>query len=206
MNLYNDKILPRCMAWAMGLQVFRAQRERCLQGLSGRVLEIGFGAGHNLPFYPAQVEELLALEPSELSRALAKKRIAKALMPVTFVGLDGAQIPLDTASVDGIACTWTLCTIPRVEAALSEMRRVLKPGGVLHFVEHGLSEGARTARWQTRLNPLQRTLFGGCHLDRRVDALVETQFELERMERFALRGPKVLTSIYLGVARPRPRT
>lgn len=203
MGLYNDRILPRCMAWAMGRSIFQEHRARCLEGLSGRVLEIGFGAGHNLAFYPEGVDEVLALEPSSLARSLSKPLVTTARMPVSFVGLDGAQIPLDTHSVDGIASTWTLCTIPRIEEALDEMRRVLKPGGTLHFIEHGRSESAGVARWQNRLNPLQRTLAGGCNLNRAIDQLVESRFTMERLERFELRGPRVLTSTYLGVARPR---
>lgn len=203
MGLYNDQILPRCLAWAMGRNAFQKHRARCLTGLSGRVLEIGFGAGHNLAFYPDDVTEVMALEPSELARRISMERVERAPMPVSFVGLDGAQIPLDANSVDGIACTWTLCTIPEVERALDEMRRVLKPGGCLHFVEHGRSELGPVARWQDRLNPIQRRLAGGCNLNRQIDDLVESRFDMLSLDRFNMSGPRVLTSTYLGVAQVR---
>ncbi len=203
MAFYDDQILPRCLAWAMGRKAFGRHRSRCLEGLSGRVLEVGFGSGHNLPHYPDSVTEVLALEPSELARKLAKSRVDAAPMPISFVGLDGAQIPVDADSVDGIACSWTLCTIPRVDQALDEMARILKPGGALHFIEHGRSEHVGVARWQDRLNPLQKALAGGCHLNRKIDELVESRFEIERQERFLMRGPQVLTTTYMGVARPR---
>jgi ubiquinone/menaquinone biosynthesis C-methylase UbiE len=202
-GLYEDQILPRCLAWGMGLRPFQRQRARCLAGLTGRVLEVGFGAGHNVQFYPAEVTELLALEPSLLARKLSKSRVDAAPMPVSFVGLDGAQIPLEDSSVDGIACSWTLCTIPDVEGALDEMRRVLRPEGTLHFIEHGRSEHQGVARWQDRLNPLQRAVVGGCNLNRQIDQLIESRFTMQSLERFEMRGPRVMTSTYLGVAKPR---
>lgn len=203
LGLYNDQILPRLLAWGMGRRFFSDHRARCLEGLSGRILEIGFGAGHNLKYYPAEVTEVLALEPSQLARKLSKHRVGTAAMPVSFVGLDGADIPLEDESVDGIACTWTLCTIPDVERALDEMCRVLKPGGAFHFIEHGRSEHEHVARWQDRLNPLQKRVAGGCNLNRRIDSLVESRFHLQRMERFVLGRPQVLTSHYLGIGHPR---
>ena len=124
-------------------------------------------------------------------------------MDVIFVGLDGAQIPLEDSSVDGIACTWTLCTIPRVGQALEEMARVLRPGGRLHFIEHGASQDPRVLRQQDRWNPVQKALAGGCHLNRAIDRLVASQFEVVSLERFDLPGPRFLTTSYLGRAIPR---
>lgn len=203
MGLYNDQIFPRCLTWVMGRSLFARHRASCLEGLTGRVLEIGFGAGHNLEFYPSSVSEILALEPSSLARKFAQSRVQAAPMPVSFVGLDGAQIPLENDSVDGIACTWTLCTIPQVEQALDEMRRVLKPSGTLHFIEHGKSDHPGVARWQNRLNPIQRKLAGGCNLNRPIDQLVESRFVMQHLQRFEMGFPQVLTTTYQGIARPR---
>lgn len=203
LGFYDDQILPRCLHWAMGRRAFAKHRSRCLHGLSGRVLEVGFGSGHNLAHFPDGVTEVLALEPSELARKLARSRVEAAPMPVSHVDLDGARIPLDANSVDGIACSWTLCTIPDVDRALAEMVRVLKPEGALHFIEHGRSEQPGVARWQDRLNPIQKAVAGGCHLNRPIDQLVQGHFEMETLDRFHMRGPRILTTTYMGVARPR---
>ena len=203
MGFYSDQILPRMVALAMGGKGFREQRLATLTGVRGRVLELGFGSGHNLAFYPEGVTEVLALEPALLNRRLAAKRIAASPLPVEWVGLRGEEIPLDTNSVDCVASTWTMCTIPNLAAALRETRRVLAPGGKLHFVEHGLSADPGVARWQRRLNPMQKMWAGGCHLDRKIDELIlEAGFEIEKLENFYMRGPKVATYLYRGVARP----
>lgn len=201
MGLYGNQILPRAVALAMGGSGFREQRSVALAGVHGRVLELGFGSGHNLAFYPEGVTEVLALEPALLNRKLAAKRIAASSIPVEWVGLRGEEIPLDAASVDCVASTWTMCTIPDLAAALREVHRVLKPGGKLHFIEHGLSEDPGVARWQRRLNPIQKIWAGGCHLDRKIDeAILEAGFEIEQLENFYMHGPKVATYLYRGVA------
>ena len=122
-------------------------------------------------------------------------------MPIEYVGLDGEHLPLDDASVDHVLSTWTLCTIPDVGAALAEVRRVLRPGGALHFVEHGRSPDAAVARWQERLDPLQRRLVGGCHLTRPIDELIRASgLEMTQLRNHYLRGPKVFGYLYIGAA------
>jgi SAM-dependent methyltransferase len=203
MGLYGDHILPRAVALAMGGKGFREQRLAALAGVRGRVLELGFGSGHNLAFYPEGVTEVLALEPALLNRKLAAKRIAASSLPVQWVGLRGEEIPLDANSVDSVASTWTMCTIPNLAATLKETRRVLAPSGKLHFIEHGLSADPGVARWQRRLNPIQKIWAGGCHLDRKIDeAILGAGFEIEKLENFHMHGPKVATYLYRGVARP----
>ena len=136
-----------------------------------------------------------------MGRKLAAERVAASGVPVEYVGLDGEQLPLDDASVDHVLTTWTLCTIPDVERALAEMRRVLRPGGALHFVEHGRAPDPGVARWQERLNPLQRKVFGGCHLNRRIDALIRgAGLDVTRLENHYLKGPKPFGYMYVGVA------
>ncbi len=170
------------------------------------VVEIWFDVGSGQPFASAamlsSVDELVALEPSDVARKLAGKRVAAAPFPVEFAGLDGAQVPLDAASVDTVVSTWTLCTIPDRAAALAEVARVLKPGGRLLFLEHGLSDDERTARWQRRLNGLQMRLFGGCRLDVPIDEVVEqSALHVESIEEFTMGGgPKVSCYLYRGVA------
>lgn len=202
MGLYRDHVLPRWVDRIMGAEELRVRRPRCLAGVRGRVLEIGFGSGHNLPFYPPEVNELLALEPSPLSRKLAAKRVAAASFPVTFLGCAAEHIPLEDASMDFVVSTCTLCTIPDVAAALREVRRVLEPGGRLHFLEHGRAPQARLARWQNRLNPIQKLLAGGCHLNRPIDELLQAAgFALDVLEHeFLPKAPRVAGYLYAGRA------
>ena len=204
MGIYAEQVLPRCLDVVMGLGTFRSLRQHATEGLAGRVLELGFGSGLNLEWYPKEVVEVLALEPSAVAQRLARRRLERAPIPVRFVGLSGEHLPLPDGSVDAVLSTWTLCTIPGLERALAEVRRVLRPGGALHFLEHGLARDEPTRAWQRRLTPLQRKLVGGCHLDRPIGELVaRSGLEIEQMEEFPRPGPKVLAWYYAGRARKR---
>jgi ubiquinone/menaquinone biosynthesis C-methylase UbiE len=201
MGIWADRILPRLVDRAMRGPEFSRLRERAAHGLGGVVLEIGFGSGLNLPHYPAGVERIMAVDPAMLGRDLAAERLEKCPIPVEFVGLDGASLPVEDASVDAVLSTWTLCTIPDVESALSEIRRVLKPGAAFHFVEHGLSPDAGVARWQHRLNGVQMALAGGCHIDRPIDSLVTgAGFKIDALENFYAKGPRTHAYMYGGRA------
>ncbi len=202
MNFYEREVLPRLIDVVLGNREFAGYRTRASAGLEGEVLEIGFGSGTNVPFYPATVSRVVAVDPAEVGRKLAAQRLARSPVPVEFVGLDGEDLPLDDASVDHVLSTWTLCSIPDVEQALAEVRRVLKPGGTLHFCEHGASPEPKVRRWQERLTPIQRRLFGGCHLDRAIDELVAgSGLALESLDTSYQRGPKVMGYMYEGTAR-----
>jgi ubiquinone/menaquinone biosynthesis C-methylase UbiE len=204
MGFYEDRVLPRCVDVVLGGKQFRRVRSRVAAGLSGEVLEVGFGSGPNVPYYPDAVARVRAIDPATQGRKLARKRLAASRVPVEFVGLDGQDLPLDDASVDHVLTTWTLCTIPDVERALAEVRRVLRPGGVLHFAEHGRSPDAKVARWQDRLTPIQRRVAGGCHLNRPIAELVaHSGLELTHVENYALPGPKAFGYMYEGVATKR---
>jgi len=201
-GFYDDQILPRFIDVALGNKRIGKLRERALESLSGTVVEIGFGSGTNVPHYPAAVERVYAVDPALVGRKLAAKRLAASHVPVEFVGLDGAVIPLDDASVDNALSTWTLCTIPDVDAALRELRRVLRPGGQLVFLEHGLSDDPKLARRQHRFNPIQKRIAGGCNIDRDHRALIAAAgFDLERVENFTISGPKMMGYMYAGTAR-----
>lgn len=203
MGFYQDQIVPRFVNVALGLREFDPLRERVAAGLEGRVLEVGFGSGLNVPHYPTEVTSVVAADPSTVGRQLAAKRIAQSPIPIDFVGLDGQQIPLPEDSVDHVLTTWTLCTIPDARAALGEIRRVLRPGGTFHFLEHGLSPDPKVARWQDRLTPLQRRLAAGCHLNRPIGELVDHDgFEVTYLDTYYVTGPKVFGYMFEGAATP----
>jgi SAM-dependent methyltransferase len=203
MGLYSEHVLPRMVNVGCGLKSADPLRRRVCSGVAGSVLEIGFGSGHNVPFYPAAVTQVDAVEPSDVGWKLAGKRLEKTRVPVRRSGLDGQSLPFPDASHDAALSTWTLCSIPDVAAALREVRRVLKPGGTLHFLEHGLAPDESVRRWQRRLEPVQRRVFGGCHLTRRVvDLLTDAGFTITELDVFYEDGtPKVLGAQSLGIAR-----
>jgi ubiquinone/menaquinone biosynthesis C-methylase UbiE len=201
MSWYRDQVLPRCTNILLGGRELTPVRRRVAADLAGQVLEIGFGSGLNVPHYPAAVTLVQAVDPATVGRKLAARRLAASQVPVEFIGLDGQTLPLEPASVDHVLVTWTMCTIPDVDSALREMHRVLRAGGQVHFVEHGRSPDPGVARWQDRLTPLQRRLFGGCHLNRPIDRLLSRAgFSVTRMDNYYLAGLKPLGYSYEGVA------
>lgn len=201
-GLYAEHVLPRILHFAMARRLFEEQRPRCVGAARGRVLEVGFGSGFNLPHYGRKVSEVLAVEPSALSRRLAAPLVSRSPLPVRYLAPERDRLPLEDASVDSVVSTWTLCTVPDLHALLVELGRLLRPGGRLLFLEHGRSPDARVARWQDRLTPLQRRLAGGCHLNRAIPELVGAAgFALERLEEFDLAGPRVGVHMFLGSAR-----
>jgi SAM-dependent methyltransferase len=200
-GLYESQILPRCINIIMGGAELGRLRTRVASGLSGEVLEIGFGSGRNVPYYPLGLTHVWAVDPATAGRKLAAKRVAASPVPIEYIGLDAQRLPVDDASVDHVLSTWTLCTIPDVSMALSEVRRILRPGGALHFIEHGLSPDVKMARRQARRNPLNRRLFGGCHLNRPIDRLVaDAGFELTKISTYYHRRPSADGYTYEGVA------
>ncbi|MGA8993163.1 MAG: class I SAM-dependent methyltransferase [Nocardioidaceae bacterium] len=203
MGLYGEQVLPRIinLACAAG-PVVGPLRDRVCAGLSGEVVEIGFGSGLNVPHYPVALSRVAAVEPSEVGWRLAAGRVAASPVPVRHAGLDGQSLPFADASFDSALSTWTMCSIPHLDVALAELRRVLRPGGTLHFVEHGLAPDQSVARWQRRLEPVQKRLFGGCHLTRSIaDRIEAAGFTVRELDVFYEQGaPKVLGADTLGVA------
>lgn len=206
MPFWKDRILPYFVHAALRAREFDEVRLEYLGGAGGRVLEIGFGSGLNLPHLSNRVRKLYGVEPSDTAWRLAGGAIRRAPFPVQRTGRTAEAIPLPDAAVDEAVSSFSLCTIPDVAQALREVRRVLKPGGVFRFVEHGRSEDPRIARWQDRLDPIQTRLAGGCHLNREPDRLLrEAGFRIERLDRFEVPGPRVIMSLYGGTAVCSPR-
>ncbi|HSF21730.1 MAG TPA: class I SAM-dependent methyltransferase [Burkholderiales bacterium] len=203
MSFYDRWVLPWVIDLTLRNKDARRYRERVIPEAAGRVLEVGFGSGLNLPFYGAGVRHLFALEPSPELRKIAGRRIEGARFTVEFLDRPAEEIPLERASVDTVVTTWTLCTIPDTARALEEVKRVLKPGGVLLFVEHGLAPEPGVQAWQHRLNPLWNRIGGGCNLDRKIDALIAgSGFRLAELHREYANGLKPLSFTYSGRAVP----
>ncbi|MGH8995998.1 MAG: class I SAM-dependent methyltransferase [Acidimicrobiales bacterium] len=180
----------------------RDVRTRVCSALSGDVVEVGFGTGLNVPHYPETVRKVSAVEPSERCLRIAQPRIAAASATVEHAGLTGEALDLPSDEFDAALSTWTLCTIPDVNAALAEIRRVLKPGGKLHFVEHGQAPEVGVARWQARIEPPWKHLAGGCHLTRPITGLIEEAgFTIDPVRTYYMTGePKLFGYTYEGVA------
>lgn len=204
MSFYQRYLLPYLTHVAMRQKQLLPFRTRAAGAARGLVLEIGIGSGLNLPLYGPEAQMLIGLEPSFGLLTLARRRASSCRAPVCLLDASAEAIPLERASVDCVLSTWTLCTIPDAPAALAEIRRVLKPGGVFFFVEHGRAPEPRIARWQDRLDRPWSRIAGGCHLNRKIDALVEENgFRILSLAHDRLFGPPTHTFLYEGAARPR---
>jgi SAM-dependent methyltransferase len=201
-GFYEDRVLPRIINAACGSKTLEPLRHRVCDGLAGEVVEIGFGSGLNVPFYPSEVTRVAAVDPADLGWRLAENRVKATPVPVHRSVLNGQSLPFADHSFDAALSTWTLCTIPDVAAALREVRRVLKPGGTFHFLEHGLAPDERVRVWQRRLDPIEQLLFGGCHFTRPIVELVTTAgFSINEVDLFYERGaPKFAGASSLGTA------
>jgi len=204
MGLYGRYIFPliseTTLSWLEHL------REAALAKASGSVLEIGFGTGGNLPHYPETVQSVTGVDPLHVLRRRTRRRINAAPFPVELIQLPADPgLPFEAGQFDVVTMTWTLCTVADPPTVLSEVRRVLRPGGMLLFLEHGLSGNPTVARWQVRLTPIQRVVACGCHLDRRIDALIqEAGFSIDQLERFVTNSvPSLWASHYRGRASSR---
>ena len=202
MGLYARRILPTLTHWTMGQRQRESYRRRVAGAAHGRVLELGVGSGRNLPFYSSAVDALFGIDPSPELLQMARRAIpSSAVRKVELLEGSAEALPFDEPGFDTVVVTWSLCSIPHPARALAEARRVLKPGGRLVFAEHGLSPDPGVRRWQERLTPLWSRIAGGCHLNRKVDGLVqEAGFRVSGLELGYARGPRPMTYMYCGSA------
>ena len=200
-DFYEQRIFPPVLDRWMGS--FGPQREETLAEAKGDVLEIGFGTGLNLPYYPEGVDKLSTVDPMNALQAKVQARIDAVPFPVErhHLPADGV-LPFDKGRFDTVTVTWTLCTIPDAHAALKEMHRVLSPEGKLLFIEHGRSDDPGIARWQDRLNAAWKVIGCGCNLNRKTGEMVEhAGYQLERLEQL-IEGPRIFATLYRGAALP----
>ena len=192
LRVWDERVLPRLADMSLRGREIGELREPTCAGLVGRVLELGFGSGLNVRWYPPAVTSVTAIEPSDAGWSISAKRRARTSLPIERAGLDGQRLDLPDDSHDSALVTFSLCTIPDPLLALREARRVVREGGRLHVLEHGVAPEESVRRWQRRLEPLQRAVAGGCHLTRDIPALVEgAGWRVQELERAYLPGPAV---------------
>ncbi len=202
MNIYSRLIFPSLIDRVMSGDDFANYRRKTLANATGEVLEIGFGTGLNLPYYPTDtVKNISTIDINPGMNKLAQKRISVSTINVRFQVLNGEQLPMSEDTFDTVVSTWTLCSIKNVEQAIAEIYRVLKPGGKFLFIEHGLSNEPKIQTWQHRLNPIQKIIADGCNLNRDIKALINHQFiNLEIQEFYTPNKPKIGSYFYQGIA------
>lgn len=190
MGLYDRYVVPRLVTCACGTKPVIKQRQKVVPKAMGTVLEFGIGAGHNLPHYDSsRIDRVIGVDPCATSWELASERAANLDFDVEFIQGSALDIPIEDASVDSVLITFTLCTVPDPMAALREAKRTLKPGGKVYFCEHGLAPDERVAKWQNRVNPIWKKVFGGCHINRDTAGLLtEAGFKLDELEQMYLPG------------------
>jgi ubiquinone/menaquinone biosynthesis C-methylase UbiE len=203
-GFYDNHILPLVTHYSMGHRDLVPYRRRLLAQARGRVLEIGVGSGLNLPYYGSDVQTIIGLDPGARLLEMAQRTADKADAPLSPMLGSAESMPLDSQSIDTVVSTWTLCSIPDVSRALREVRRVLKPGGLFLFVEHGASPDPGVRKWQNRMTPVWKYLGGGCHLNRHIGTLIKSAgFEVPRMQTFYAEGaPRFIAYFYEGAANP----
>jgi ubiquinone/menaquinone biosynthesis C-methylase UbiE len=203
MSFYQERLLPWLIHQAMRQRKLAPYRKRVVSNATGRILEVGIGSGLNLPFYGDAAVEIIGLDPSRKLLHLANAAAQKSKIPLRLVEGTAEAIPLEDHSLDAVVTTWTMCSIPAVEPALQEMRRVLRPRGRLLFVEHRLAPDPAVRYWQDHLTPAWKRLSGGCHLNRAIDELIENAgLRIERFDKGYMQGPKLMTFMYEGSACP----
>lgn len=201
MSLYSRFILPYLLDLSLSDPISSKYRKQLLSEVSGEVLEIGFGTGLNLAYYPENTTKVTTIDPNPGMNRLARKRIKESKIAVDNRLLSSEDLPFPDNHFDSIVSTWTLCSIANIDRAMAEIYRVLKPNGKFYFIEHGLSNEAKIKVWQNRLNPIQKAIADGCHLNRNIKKILENQFKSIIIEEFYVENvPKIMGYYYKGIA------
>lgn len=204
MGIYSNKILPWIFEWSLKNKTIDEYRSDLLTEIHGEILEIGFGTGHNLSFYPEKIDKLTAIDLNPGNTPLAEKKIKKSDITVDHRIADCENLPFEDKRFDCVVSTFTLCSVTNIEEGLNEIHRVLRPGGSFHFMEHGLSDENHIQKWQNLLTPLQKKIADGCHLNRDMGQLISIHFRDVEMNAFYEKKlPKIAGYFYKGVARPK---
>ncbi|MBW4667560.1 MAG: class I SAM-dependent methyltransferase [Cyanomargarita calcarea GSE-NOS-MK-12-04C] len=201
MGFYSQIILPRLLDWSLSNSTLAKYRQELLADVKGEVLEIGFGTGLNLAYYPAHIHKITTIDTNPGMNAFAKKRISDSNIIVQQLTLSSENLPMSNDTFDSVVSTLTLCSIANIEQALKEINRVLKPGSRFFFLEHGLSNKPNVQVWQNRLTPIQKVIGDGCHLNRNIQELVERHFDKVESRQFTPENmPDLTAHLYRGVA------
>ena len=201
MGFYSQNILPYLLDWSLSDPNLALHRREILADVKGKVLEIGFGTGLNLPYYPKHIKTVVTVDANPKMNKLAQKRIQSSEITVDCKILNGESLPMENNTFDSVVSAFTLCSIANVEQALTEVYRVMKPGGKFFFLEHGLSNEPNIQVWQNRLTPIEKVIAGGCHLNRNIKKIVENQFDTVSLEELYVDNlPKIGAYLYKGIA------
>jgi ubiquinone/menaquinone biosynthesis C-methylase UbiE len=201
MGFYSQSVLPRLMDWSLSDPTFGKYRQELLTDVKGEVLEIGFGTGLNLAFYPPHIQKITTIDKNPGMNAFAKRRISNSNITVEQLMLSSENLSILNNTFDSVISTFTLCSIANVKQALQEIYRILKPGGKFFFLEHGLSDKPNIQVWQNRLTPIQKVIGDGCHLNRNIRELLEEQFDEVKLKEFTPeKMSDIIAHLYKGIA------
>ena len=206
MGLYAKYIFPHILEYVMSSSILVDCRKETLLDVKGEILEIGFGTGMNLLYYPAHVRKITGVDININIHSKAEKRLKSSRIKVDHYPISAEYLPFPDHAFDAVVSTFTLCSIKNIHRALSEITRVLKLNGRFFFAEHGLSHDYQVQKWQHRLNPINKALSCGCNLNRNIKELVEScNLRILKLDQFYLeKTPKIFGYMYKGIATINP--
>jgi SAM-dependent methyltransferase len=203
MGFYSNVIIPFFYDSSMDSPKINEGRKSILSRITEEeILEIGFGTGINLKFYPSNVKKIIGVDSNKGMLQQAKKKISNGKFEIELIGQSSESLPFPDQSVNAVVSTYTLCSIKAINTALKEIYRVMKPGGKYYFLEHGLADNPKTQKWQHRLNPIQNIWADGCNLNRDMKTLIsKAGFNIIEIKNYYMkRDPKIVGYMYEGIA------